>query len=252
MRKIKTTVAVLSALLLLALLAVMPQAAARISDLLGNEKPGAAPMRAVELAVGTDKTDKPGYMMRKLVLEKRMVSLPIQPEQASMTEEEVYAAALDGMAAYREANIFSWFKYDFRSAEAYLGIDPEDKNNNMVFWAVTFSSQVEPYRHLFLHIDDETGKILYIVFDTYGEDPYVYSDSESRQRMMEELTDSFFDALNLSQRDEYEALLGEGVSQPQVGEDFLCTHYTFVVSEYGVIDIEFIIYPGGFYVYFPA
>lgn len=251
MRKLKTITILLLTVLLIAALALMPKAVAGISDHMANEQPGTAPMQSVELALGTDKTDKPGYMMRKLALEQRMTTIPIKPEQAKMTEEEVFTATQDGMAVYMEADMFEWFEYTFSSAEPYLGIDPEDKNNNTIFWGVTFTAQGTPYHHLFVHIDDETGKILYIAYETYGEDQYNYYYPENQRLMMEGFVDSFFRPLNLTQRSEYENLQAESVSEPKVTDDVTCVRYTFEDAQYGIINVEFYITPVGFNLAFP-
>lgn len=252
MRRLKTVSAILSALVLIAGLALLPQGIAGISDLLTNGKPEMASIHTVELALTSDQTDEPGYMMRKLALEQRMTTIPIKPEQAKMTEEEVLDAARDGMKVYMEAKMFDWFEYDFCSAEAYLGIDPEDKNNNTIFWGVSFEIQDKTYHQLFLHIDDETGKILFISYETYGEDLYNYYYPDNQRRMIEGFVDSFFGSLNLTNRNEYENLLAESVSEQEETDDMTRVRYTFVDARYGSINIEFYICPFGFYVAFPS
>ena len=159
MGKINTASAIVLALLLLAGMALLPTGIGWISDWLTNERPGTAPVQSVKLALGDDRTDEPGYMMRKMALECRMTTIPVEPAQASMSEEAVYTAAREAMEAYIDAEMFEWFDYSFFHAEPYLGIDPMDKNNNTVFWGVSFVNEADPYHFLFLHIDDETGKI---------------------------------------------------------------------------------------------
>lgn len=251
MRRIKTISVILLSVMLIVGMALLPQGIAGISDLLTNEKPGTVSMQTVELALTSNKTDEPGYMMRKLALEQRMTTIPIKPEQAKMTEEEVITAALDGMTAYMEANMFTWFEYTFCGAEPYLGIDPMDKNNNTIFWGVTFAYDEDPYQHLFMHIDDETGKIIFINFETNGEDRYKYYYPENQRLMMEGFVDSFFGPLNLIQRSEYENLHAESVSELTTPDDVTSVRYTFEDAQYGIINVEFSIYPFGFYVIFP-
>ena len=166
MRRLKAVAAILLAFVLIVGLSLLPHGVAGISDVLTNEKPGTVSMRTVELTVYSDQTDEPGYMLRRLALEQRMTTIPIKPDHAKMTEEEVLTAAVDGMAPYIEAKTFEWFEYHFFKAEPYLCIDPENKNNNTIFWGVTFAVKDKPYHNLFLHIDDETGKIIYINNET--------------------------------------------------------------------------------------
>lgn len=243
----KTLSAVVLALVLILGMALLPQGIAGISDYLTNEKPGTASIQNVELALNSDKTEEPGYMMRKLALEQRMTTIPIKPEQATMTKEEVLTAALDGMAVYVEAEVFEWFEYDFSAVDPYLGVDTENKNNNSIFWTVTLSRPYEPYQDLFLHIDDETGKILFLSYETYGQDQYKYYYQENQRLMMEGLVDAFLWPLNLTlgQLSEYEGLLGCSVEEQELTDDVTCVVYTYEDAAYGTIRVDFQITPRG-------
>lgn len=251
MSKLKTGSVLLITVMLIAGLALMPQVAAAVSDFMENEKAGTAPMQSVELAFDADRAAEPGYMMRKLALAQRMTALPIAPEQAAMTEDEVYAAAEDGMDIYVESNMFAWLDISYRNAQPYLGVDPNDKNNNTIFWGVTFTAEDDPSYYLFLHIDDETGKILYINYVASEEDKFNYYHPENQRLMMEGFVHSFFSPLNLTQLSEYENLLETSVSEPYVTDDVTSVRYTFEDAQYGTISVEFYITPSGFHVYFP-
>lgn len=251
MNKIKTVFAVLLSLVLIAGLALLPQGIAGISEYLSNEKPGTASIRTVELTVYSDQADEPGYMMRKLALEQRMTTLPIEPEQASMTEEEVLNAALEGMEPYVDANIFEWFEYSFFSAEAYLGMDPENQSNNSVFWGVRFTHEEKPYHDLFLHIDDETGNILYLSYETYGQDAHKYYEPENQRLMMDDFVDAFFLPLNLTtdQMSMYKNFIGMEVKENEIPDDATIVSYTYEDAVYGAVHITFHISPEGLHVF---
>lgn len=248
MRRLNATGAILLALLLIAGMAMLPRGIAGISDLLTNEKAGTASMQTVELDFYSAKKDEPGYMMRKLALEQRMTTVPIKPEQAKMTEAEVLRAATDGMTPYIEANMFKWFEYQYCSTEPYLCIDSENKNNNTICWGVTFAVENKPYHNLFLHIDDETGKILYINYETDGPDKYSYYYPDNQRLMMEGFVDSFFGPLNLAshQLSEYKNLVSQTVAEQKLTDDVTCVRYTFEDSLYGTINMDFQISPTGF------
>lgn len=252
MNKLKTVLVLLLTVLLIVILALLPQAMAGVSDFMGNKKPGTVSMQSVELAFDSDKADEPGYMMRKLALEQRMTTIPIDPVQASMTEGEVITAAKTGMDIYMEASMFDWFDITYQMAEPYLGVDPNDRNNNTIFWGVTFTAEDGPYHHLFMHIDDETGKVLFINYETYGEDKFNYDRPENQRRMMEGFVHSFFSPLNLTQLSEYENLLETSMLEQYVSDDVTCVRYTFEDAQYGTIHVEFYITPMGFCVYFPS
>lgn len=254
MYRLKAVFVVLLSLALIAGLALLPKGIAGISDFLSNGKPGTASMNTVELTVYSDQTNEPGYMMRKLAMYQQMTTIPISPDQAKMSEEEVLTAAIDGMTLYMEANMFEWFEYHYSSAEPYIGIDPADKSKNLIFWAVTFAVNNEPYHQLFLHIDDETGKILYIEYETDGPDQFNYYYPENQRFLMEGFVDSFYRPLNLvsHQLIEYKNLVSQNVTERKLTDDVTCVRYTFEDSEYGVIIVEFIISPKGFIVSYPS
>ena len=254
MSRLKAVFAVLISLALIAGFALLPKGIAIVSDFLSNGKPGTASMDTVELTVYSDQTDEPGYMMRKLALYQNMTTIPISPDQAKMTEEEVLTAAIEGMTLYMEANMFEWFEYHYSGVEPYIGIDPADKSKNIIFWAVTFTVKKAPYHQLFLHIDDETGKILYMEYETDGPDQFNYYYPDNQRLMMEGFVDSFFGPLNLAshQLSEYKNLVSQNVMERKLTDDVTCVRYTFEDSEYGTIHVEFQITPKGFLVSYPS
>lgn len=247
MRKLKTVTVVLLALLLIIALALLPQGVAEISDQLAYREAETAAMQTVELALYSARTNEPGYMLRKLALEQRMSTIPIDPEQAAMTQEEVLSAALAGMQAYTEAGVFSWFEYTSFSAEPYLGVDPEDQNNNTIFWGVTFVQEEKPYRNLFLHIDDETGSILYLSYETYGPDAGKYFEPEDQRRMLEGFVDAFFRPLKLSadQMNRYQNFIGVEMHEKAAPDEETVAEYSYTDAQYGTICVTFYIFPNG-------
>ena len=253
MRRIKTVLILLFTAVLLVGMALLPQWIAGVSDLLTNKKSGTAAIQTVELAFTSDRVNEPGYMMRKLALEQRMTTIPIELSQASMTEAEVIDAARNGMNAYMEANLFEWFEFTFCTAEPYLGVDPENKNNNSLFWGVTFTREDKPYHNLFLHIDDETGSILYLSYETDGPDKYKYYYPENQRLMMEGFVDAFLRPLNLTpgQLNEYKNFLGADAGEQMITDDVTYVIYTYTDAEYGTINIAFHISPEGLHVFYP-
>lgn len=243
MNKMKTAALLLS-LLIIAALSILPRAVAVISDIRATEKPDSAPMQSVELDFDSEKAENTGYMMRKLALEQRMNDIPIESEQASMTSEEVVNAAVAGMEAYTQVDLFEWFDYNYCSTEAYLAVDPEQKNNISVIWGVTFWNENDPYNYLFLHIDDETGKIVYINYETADKEPYLALDREKQVKMIEGFADAFFRPLNLMMDAELEV----SMTDRNILDNGIDAKYTFVDAEYGTICVEFHIRPERFWV----
>lgn len=248
MNKRKTAVLLLFSFLLIVALSVLPRVVAVISDARAKGKVDSAPMQSVELDFASQKAGEIGYMMRKLALEQNMTNIPIDPEQASMTNEDVLVAALVGMEAYVQANLFTWFEYTYCSVEPYLAIDSEQKNSISIIWGVTLSNQNEPYNYLFLHIDDETGKLLYINYETNDKVYYAFSDLEKQGELLEKLADAFFRPLEeLTAGNEWEAFAVDRT----MADDSISATYTFEDAQYGTICVELHIMPTGFHVSFP-
>ena len=247
----KSWISLVLAMLLIGCCGILPRLAGEITDRLNRNQSGTAPIQSVELTLSGSEQEQPGYMLRKLALERDMTTLPIAAEQASMTEEEVIAAAVAGMDIYIDAGIFDWFDYTYQGVEAYLGIQPSDKHNHAIFWSVTFINESEPYNCLFLHIDDETGKIIYIKYEDGGP-ARLFTDKEAAKRVMDRFIQAFLSPLSLMPEQvwEYENLEGT-VSQSMLHDSELSmAAYSCRDLEYGRITVEFNIIPCGFYVYF--
>ena len=251
MRKLKTLLILMLTGLLFAFFAVLPRLTGAFYDDRLQGQSGSAPIQSVELVLNDMDSDAPGYMLRKLALERSMTDVPITSQQASMTEEEVIAAAQAGMEIYVDAGIFEWFDCTYQGADPYFGLEPSDKSRHMIFWSVVFTNENSPYQSLLLHIDDETGKIIYIKYES-GEQDRELANPEDRRKLMDGFIQSFLLPLSLmpSQVWEYENLEGT-VSQSTVEyPELSMVAYTYKDWQYGFITVEFNIIPVGFYVYF--
>lgn len=250
----RATVGLLLSVALIAALAMLPRGLGALSDLRAEGTAEAAPMQSVTLAFDSDGVDAPGYMLRKLALEGKMLTIPIQPEQAQMSEDGVLDAASASMGAYVEEGLFQWFDASYVSIQPYLGIDPENKNNNMIFWTVACTFDQEPYQSLFLHIDDETGRALFINYETCMPERFEDHGPEGQTLLMEGFIRSFFGQLELldDQMTGYRKLLSREQREKTLTEDVTCVVYTLNDGVYGQIQVEFYITQEGFRVYFPG
>lgn len=248
MRKMKTPLVLLITVLVLTLLAVMPRIVAVISDLCANRQPSSAPMPSIVLQFSESKTLDPGAMLQRLALEQNMNTIPIVAEQALMTEAEAYAAVEKLMQEYCDSGIFDWFDYSHRSAQPYLAMDPDDTTNFGIVWAVNFVHEDDPYENLFVHLDDTTGRILYMDYYTVEE----RFPPEEQAYVFEPLVTIFLNQLGLMYANDY---FGENVdtqvTEQQVGDDGYMVRYTFRDIEYGEIVLEFHVAPHGFYTTMP-
>ncbi len=260
MTKVKKTAIVLLAIVLIAGFALLPQAVSALSDRLENRKAGTAPVQSIDLNVDTaansesDTVATPGYILRRLALEQNMTSVPILSDAATMTQDEALTAAQEAMDIYVRNSVFEWFEPTYFMAQPYLGVDPDNMSNSAVFWGVTFTrEEKEAYHSLFVHVDDQTGKIFYVKYETYSKNGYPFYYPENQRPTMEGFVRAFLYPLGLEGVDtrEYEDLVDIGVTQEQLSDGYTCTQYTFVDVQYGQICLEFNVTPSGFYVHYP-
>ena len=176
-------------------------------------------------------------MADKLSLLSRSQPVDITHTQATMIQEEVFAAVEREMVRYEDAGIFRWFETTRQIATPKLGIDVNDVNHFLVYWTVTYINKKDPSRSLVVDLDDETGKILSIRYDVYG----TYSMDgvwERNRATMDAFTEIYFSQLDVTPPD-YEYFERDG------GVSSALYHF----DEF---EIEFFAEgAGGFYLYFP-
>ena len=176
-------------------------------------------------------------MADKLSLLSRSQPVDITHTQATMTQEEVFAAVEREMAQYEDAGIFQWFEITRRTAQPKLGIDVNDVNHYLVYWTVTYINKKDPSRSLVVDLDDESGKILsirYEVYDTYSMDGVW----DRNRATMDAFTEIYFSQLDVTPPN-YEYFERDGGVSSAL--------YRF--EEFA---IEFFAEgAGGFYLYFP-
>ena len=176
-------------------------------------------------------------MADKLSLLSYSQPVDITHTQATMTQEEVFAAVEREMAQYEDAGIFQWFEITRRTAQPKLGIDVNDVNHYLVYWTVTYINKKDPSRSLIVDLDDESGKILsirYEVYDTYSMDGVW----ERNRATMDAFTEIYFSQLDVTPPDyEYFERDGGVSSALYRFEEFAIEFFTEGA--------------GGFYLYFP-
>ncbi|MGM9602351.1 MAG: hypothetical protein ACI3W5_12335 [Faecousia sp.] len=252
MRKVLSVFCVLIAAALVFAGAVLPRISAAVVDRMNENKTGSAPIQTVALNLQdrAEQNSTPGEnMLHKLAMEQHMYTVPIDPSEASMTEEEVYAAVESRMEDYVQAGIFEWFPYTYRMAEPILGIYADGISNMNIIWSVAYAYEEKPYQSLFIHIDDETGKILYLQYDNYGiVNTYPEKSPEYADRMnyiLDSTSGIFFNQLGLSEVKENldsNNLYNEG----SVDGGVYRRVYPIADSEYGEISLVFRAEPSGF------
>lgn len=249
MNKLKTAISLLLAVLLVAAFAWMPRLVGAITDGITIGKAVSAPIRAVTLAPSGDEAGA----MRKLALNQRGTPISIDQDVASMSEDDVYLAALTGMEAYVDAGLFEWFSYSSWQATPYLWIDLENRNNNAIFWTVLFYLDGQG-QALSLDIDDETGKIYRLNYYTSGTDRDKYTLSANRKKLMERFVEVYFSTTGLTQEpaNTYKNFIDGDSDATEPPHSITSAKYTFEDETYGILYLSFAIFEEGFYIEFSA
>ena len=252
MRKAISVFCVLIAAALVFAGAVLPRISAAVVDRMHENKSGSAPIQTVDLNLQDrveQNSTRSENIIRKLAMERRMYTVPVDPSDASMTEQEVYAAVKSCMEDYEQAGIFEWFPYTYQMAEPILAISGEDISNMHIIWSVTFVYEDKPYQYLFVHVDDVTGKILYLRYDNYGVYNTYSVNSPEYDAQMDSVLSSFsrifFGQLGLSEvKGSQDA--NNLYDQWVIDGGVYLRKYTVADSEYGEIPLLFYAEPSGF------
>ena len=240
MRKVKIVFALILTAAVLFTMAVLPRVAESVDN---GEQSGTAPIQPVSLNIREDDT-----MLRKLALQARMTTIPVTPESAAMTMEEVLATARSGLQTYFDTGIVEYFEATDESAEPYLGVDPNDKSNYAIFWSVVLSDGSQT---VLLHLDDETGKILTMIYNN-DEVSRVFADGTGQQ-MMDKLAHAFLTPLSLhpSQLEGMDGLVGNVATEETKEGDGLNRIYVYQYTPYGTLRVGLVVNSTGAYVYYP-
>ena len=244
MRKLKTILIFLVTLALLAVGAAFPKLVAMVTDRNHLNQPGTQEMQSINLDLSGERQAL--STVGKIDLLSRGQTINITENEASMTVAEVNAAVEAAMAEYVDAGIFEWFDITAWNTQPKLCVDPNAPDNYGIFWTVTILNEIEPYQSLGMDIDDETGKIYSIRYDTYGE--YVLEGVwERNAAVMDGVVHVYLHQLGIMERNaepylEYSELDGE----------VLCGSFYFTDENYGRCGIEFYVTgTGSFWIYFP-
>lgn len=258
MSRLKIVLTLLLTLAALTAGAFLPQAVSGMADRAKMGETSTAPIQSLELEILSEQQRESRDMLRLLSQCGNRSNYPILAEEAAMTEDEVYKAAVEGLQKYADAGIFDGFEPTFHAAEPYLGLSKDDFSNYCRFWTVSFVKEDTSYESLFLHIDDESGKILLVNYENYE----VYGGFnaatayEYNHAVMEKFTDIYFSELGLDglcfadiRNDIPENLV---VDEMHLDKEVFCVRYTFMESDYNEFSMEFYVSSSGaFSVHFP-
>lgn len=183
----------------------------------------------------------------KLDLLSRGQNIAITEREASMTVAEVNAAFEMQIEQYVAAGIFEWFEYTSWITQPNLCVDQTAPHNYNIFWTVTVISEHAPYQVLMADIDDETGRIFSIRFETNG----TYAPDGVMERNAA-IMDAFV-PIYLQQLGLMEENMEPVIEYGEMDGDVMWSQFAFKDRDCGTITIEFYVFgPGGFYNHFPG
>lgn len=227
MRKIFSFLLVVIAAALILTGAVLP----RIVDSLRDDGGGVryADMQSVRLDIGGDLT-----VIGKLVLMRGGEALDISESKASSSREEIEALAWKTLYRYQDAGLIAHFDDAYIQVRPTMSMDPQSPGFYVVTWAVIISNEGFPNNLVMMTIDDATGVVLSISYDT-GQ---TWFDESEEAASAAVLWDLFFSGLGLDPTQ---------IHGTDTGYELLCLLYD---EAGGYVNIGFYVFSGGFYIDF--
>ena len=165
MNKVKFVLFILLAVLLTAVVAILPQAVAVMQDRAVHSQAKYGTIQTVQFNFENNAEAAQVSVMGKLAM-TRQSFYSISEDKASMTQEEVLKAAETGLLPYYE-NGLMFNQWDAAGKYMTPYITYGVNNEYCIFWSVAFSLDAdEGYYNLHLYVDDESGKIFWIDYQT--------------------------------------------------------------------------------------
>ncbi len=226
MKAAKTIFAVAVTILLLLLGAMLPKLVGAVQNR-ASAQPGFGDIQAVELTL-----KEPLSLLEKIHITGTGLFYPFTGETC-LTEETLREAVETGLGPYyyRELVPYNWKTTTFE-AEPYLLYQSDSPERNFPIWMVVQSCGDWT---LSVYVDDESGKIIYIQFNSKtGQDIYTAEDYTLRFR------DAWFESLDLSEVGWYDLYMGTN------GNTTSLRSYYFDET-FGAMTLEFTTFPQGFW-----
>lgn len=239
MLKFMKNVLVLSgSVALLILIAYLPKMAAAMQDKEILTQPQYESMQSVQLEIRENLS-----ALGKLALVRNMSSgnnIEVSTEEALMSIEEVNVAADKALAPYISAGLIQPFEESYREWRLLWMWDDENLEINGIVWEGYIVGKQDEVNVL---IDDETGNILFI----QGHSNFIVEYS-MQEELLSRFCEIYFGSLRITDFANFETQDLVGL---YIGDAAHGIRYRFGDLEYGESNIDFYIYPHGFYVAFP-
>lgn len=193
MRKILYSLALLLAAAVLCAGAFLPKIAAVIQDKTVIGKVAYESIQSVQLQI--DQEQIALSLMERLALAQINKTVPVSDADARMTEETLNQTVQTSLKPYIEKGMIpSWdFTFEWKPVLAY---DPDDPRRYCIFGEGFATNNEEPFLFLDLRIDDETGRVLVLHFNT---DEQLF-ESHQLQNRLDFFCKTYFQELGLDEQ----------------------------------------------------
>ncbi len=241
-----------TALLLLLVMAVilgcgaLPKIAGSIADGVNQNVPGFAHISAISFTPSVPGTDTMQYYLDRLALHGNMYSMPVKTEVATMTEEDVLSAAMEQIGAYESLGVLLPFEDSSIQVEPLFAIDINDVENTAVYWTVYANTTTKPADSLLIYLDDATGKIISMNFESTDG---LYEDCtvDERRELIDRIAMTFMGQF-APESDTLASRIYE-VNEVEFGKN--STSYEYILSGFGenktrYVTIRVVLYNRGF------
>lgn len=245
MTKLKVPLLILFTMILLIIGASLPQIAAAVQDSATVNNSGYSEMESLKLDFSQERQWMP--ILGKLALIRDGSFYGISTEETVMSEDEVKLAVEEGLSLYYQAELIPYNWNDVKYvADPHLVYASSNTENYCILWVVSIAWPDDEHM-LSLYVDDETGLILYLHYETIQA-----LDVYTAQGYLDAFSNAYFESTGIS------AILvnpeGYGAefvdyddSGLNAGGDLSYCH-TIYHPDYGYITFEFWIYTNGYYV----
>lgn len=166
MRKLKTISILAMTLCLIVLCAALPMLVAALQDRTAQNGAGYTDLKSVALELSAQSENL--SIVEKLILLKSGDSYTISEKEATRTASEILSFAQKHIELYMNAGIFIQFEASNFQVVPALCID-SNQQTHCVIWAVFIVNRNDEGENLTVIVDDETGIILSIAYETYYE-----------------------------------------------------------------------------------
>lgn len=249
MRKLKILLLILFTIALLVAGANLPGIMATVQDGTTVNHSGFSEMDSISLDFSgsdTSGSDTTGSLLEKLALIRDGSFYDVSPGNTTISQGDIEEIVRAGLAPYYEVNLIpdDWGKYEF-SALPNLVYSSTPISTYGILWVVTIHWP-QSGDNLELYVDDETGRILYLHYNTA-----VPMDLYTDRGYMIALSNAYFTSTGISEILEYPEAFGvewvefDDSSLNSKGDKYCC--YSIYHPDYASISIQFWLYADGFY-----